>query len=117
VLLIGLAQALALVPGASRSGITMTAARAPGLTRSAAARFSFLLSIPVIALAGVCESATLVAAAAPVDVRALAIGVLVSGVSAWTCIHFFMKLVERTGMLPYVVYRTCPGAWLFWLFP
>jgi undecaprenyl-diphosphatase len=114
--LIGLAQAVALIPGTSRSGITMTAALALGLTRSAAARFSFLLSIPVIAMAGVYETGTLIEQAAPVDWKALLIGIAVSGVSAWLCIHLFMKLIERTGMWPFVVYRLLLGAALFWMF-
>jgi undecaprenyl-diphosphatase len=116
VLVIGITQAVALIPGTSRSGITMTAALALGLTRSAAARFSFLLSIPVIALAGTYETATLIKQAAPVDWLDLLIGVVVSGISAWACILFFMRLIERTGMWPFVVYRLLLGAVLFWLF-
>ena len=115
-LLIGIAQALALIPGTSRSGITMTAALALGLTRSAAARFSFLLSIPVIAMAGVYETGTLIEQAAPVAWDALLIGIAVSGFSAWLCIHFFMKLIERIGMWPFVVYRLVLGVVLFWMF-
>lgn len=114
VLWIGLAQALALIPGTSRSGITMTAALALGLTRSAAARFSFLLSIPVIVLAGGYETLNLVQQSAPVDWFVILAGTATAAVSAYTCIHFFLKLIERIGMWPFVIYRLVLGAFLFW---
>ena len=116
VIWIGLAQALALVPGTSRSGITMTAALALGLTRSAAARFSFLLSIPVILLAGGFESLKLVQQLEPVAWGDILLGAVVAAVSAYLCIHFFMRLIERVGMLPFVVYRLLLGAFLLVLF-
>ncbi|MGB5539151.1 MAG: undecaprenyl-diphosphate phosphatase [Gammaproteobacteria bacterium] len=116
VVIIGLSQALALVPGTSRSGITMTAGLALGMTRSAAARFSFLLSIPLIMMAGAFETLKLVQQAAPVDWLAILTGAGVSAVSAWLCIHFFLKLIERIGMMPFVVYRLLLGAALFWMY-
>ena len=116
VIWIGLAQALALIPGTSRSGITMTAALALGLTRSAAARFSFLLSIPVILMAGVYESLNLLQQSAPVAWREILLGTAVAAVSAYLCIHFFMRLIERIGMLPFVVYRLLLGGFLLLLF-
>jgi len=116
VLWIGLAQALALVPGTSRSGITMTAALALGLTRTAAARFSFLLSIPVILMAGGFESLKLLQQSAPVAWGEILLGTAVAGVSAYLCIHFFMRLIERIGMLPFVLYRLLLGAFLLLLF-
>jgi len=116
VMVIGVAQALALVPGTSRSGITMTAGLALGMTRSAAARFSFLLSIPLIMMAGGYETLKLVEQAEPVDWQAIMIGSGVSAVSAWLCIHFFLKLIERIGMMPFVVYRLLLGAVLFWMY-
>ena len=106
---IGVAQALALIPGTSRSGITMTAALALGLTRSAAARFSFLLSVPVILMAGGYESLQLLQQAEPVAWGSLVLGTLVAGVSAYLSIHFFMRLIEKVGMLPFVVYRLLLG--------
>jgi undecaprenyl-diphosphatase len=112
VLLIGLAQALALIPGTSRSGITMTAGLLLGLTRQGAARFSFLLSIPVIALAGALETLKAVRQVVAVDWVAVGVGVVVSAVSAYLCIHFFLKLLERVGMLPFVVYRLVLGVFL-----
>ena len=114
-LAVGLAQALALVPGTSRSGITITAALLLGLTRSTAARFSFLLSIPTIAGAALLTSIDLLAAGEPARWVDMAIGAGLSGISAYLCISAFIKLVERTGMLPYVIYRLILGSGLFWL--
>jgi len=113
---IGLAQVLALVPGTSRSGITMTAALALGLTRSAAARFSFLLSIPAILMAGGYESLKLFQQSAPVAWVSLLLGTGVAFLSAYLCIRLFMLLIERVGMLPFVVYRLGLGAFLLLLF-
>lgn len=70
----------------------------------------------VIAMAGVHEVSTRIEQAAPVDWRELLTGVVVSGISAWICILFFMRLIERTGMWPFVAYRILPGAFLFLLF-
>ena len=116
VLIIGLAQALALIPGTSRSGITIAAALALGLTREAAARFSFLLSIPVIALAGVHEGWRGVREAVALDWGAVALGTVVAAASAYLCIHWFLRLVERIGMLPFVAYRLLLGGVLLVLF-
>lgn len=116
VILIGMAQALALVPGTSRSGITMTAALALGLTRSDAARFSFLLSIPVIFAAGVYETSNLARQHGQVEWGVLLIGTLAAAVSAWACICLFMRLIERIGMWPFFVYRLLLGVFLLWLF-
>ena len=113
---IGMAQALSLIPGTSRSGITMTAALVLGLTRSAAARFSFLLSIPVILIAGGFESLKLVQQPEPVAWGGILLGTLVAAVSAYLCILFFMRLIERVGMFPFVVYRLLLGAFLLVLF-
>jgi len=113
---IGLAQAVALIPGTSRSGITMTAGLALGLTRSAAARFSFLLSVPVIVLAGGYETLQLIQQSEPVEWLTLLLGTGVAAVSAYACIHFFLRLIERIGMLPFVVYRLLLGCVLLWLF-
>ena len=116
VLFISLAQALALIPGTSRSGITITAALLLGLNREAAARFSFLLSIPVIALAGAYEALGLVNAEIETDWSALAIGTLVSGLSAYFCIHYFLVFIRRIGMQPFVIYRILLGLLLIWFF-
>jgi len=116
VLLIGCAQALALIPGTSRSGITMTAGLALGLTREGAARFSFLLSIPIILLAGGVETLDLVRSERTVEWTALLLGTLFSAVSAYLCVHWFLKLLERMGMLPFVIYRLLLGMFLFLVF-
>lgn len=116
VLFIGVAQALALIPGTSRSGATMTAALMMGLTRQAAARFSFLLSIPVIVLAGGLETVEYLKEATVDDMQPLMLGVLISGVSAYFCIHYFLKLLERIGMMPFVVYRIVLALFLYIVF-
>lgn len=115
-LIIGCAQALALIPGTSRSGITITAALALGLSRTAAARTSFLFSIPIILAAGGLKTKDLLEQTASVDWLALNIGVLVSFFSAYICIHFFLKLLEKTSMLPFVIYRLFLGFFLLWIF-
>lgn len=116
VLLIGLAQALALIPGTSRSGITMTAALAAGLSREAAARFSFLLSIPVILLASGLKGLELLGSPVAVDWTALLVGVVVSAVSAYVCIALFLNTITRLGFLPWVVYRLVLGGVLLVVF-
>lgn len=116
VLWIGLAQAIALIPGTSRSGITMTAALALGLTREAAARFSFLLSIPVIVLAGGLESLKLLESAVPVDWAAMATGVVVSAAAAYACIALFLGAISRMGFMPFVIYRLALGGFLLVVF-
>ncbi len=104
-LLVGCAQALALIPGTSRSGITMTALLAMGYSRVASARFSFLMAVPAIALPGLLKAKDLVESAALVQWSILATGVVVSAVVAFLCMNLFMRFVERVGMLPFVVYR------------
>ncbi|MDH5649211.1 MAG: undecaprenyl-diphosphate phosphatase [Gammaproteobacteria bacterium] len=115
-LIIGIAQALALIPGTSRSGITITAGLLLGLNRQASARFSFLLSIPLILAAGLLKTKDLVEQAGPVDWVALVIGAAVSGVSAYLCIHFFLKLLERITMTPFVLYRIALAMLLFFVY-
>jgi undecaprenyl-diphosphatase len=116
VLIIGVAQAIALIPGTSRSGITMTAALMLGLSREAAARFSFLLSIPVIVLAGGLETLELIQDNHTVDRNALLAAVGFSAVSAYLCIFLFLKMLNKIGMMPFVIYRLFLGAILLWLF-
>ncbi len=111
-LVCGIAQAMAMIPGTSRSGATITAALYLGFTREAAARFSFLMSIPIIFLAGGYLGAKLVASAEPVSWGPIGLGVLVSFISAYLCIHFFLKLISRMGMLPFVIYRLALGVGL-----
>ncbi|MCL4153182.1 UNVERIFIED_CONTAM: hypothetical protein GTU68_003158 [Idotea baltica] len=116
VIFIGVAQAVALIPGTSRSGITITAGLMLGLTRQAAARFSFLLSIPVIVLAGGLKTIELAQSTLKTDWFALIMGVVLSAISAYLCIHLFLKMIEKIGMWPFVVYRLILGAILLQLF-
>lgn len=109
-LIIGLFQALALIPGTSRSGITMTAALLLGFHRNTAARFSFLISIPLILAAGLLKTKDLVEQAATVDWATIGLAALLSAVSAYVCIYFFLSLINRIGMTPFVVYRLLLGA-------
>jgi undecaprenyl-diphosphatase len=113
-LLVGAAQALALIPGTSRSGITMTAALMLGFDRISAARFSFLLSIPIIALSGGYKGLELLGQAS-VPWFEIMIGTVLSALTAYLCIHSFMRFVERVGMLPFVIYRLLLGAVLIYL--
>jgi undecaprenyl-diphosphatase len=114
-LIVGCAQMLAIVPGTSRSGITMTAALMCGLDRETAARFSFLLSIPVIAAAGVLKTMELLSSSSPVSWSVLIGGALVSSLTAYLCISWFLRLVERVGFMPFVIYRCILGMVLLWL--
>ena len=109
-ILIGLAQAAALVPGVSRAGVTLSAGLALGLNRPDAARFAFLLSAPVMALAGAAAvhellSARTAAAAAGLADSTLLLGVSSSFVSGILCIRFFLRFLERRTLLPFVAYR------------
>ena len=116
IVVIGFAQALALIPGTSRSGITMSAGLALGLTREAAARYSFLLSIPVIALAAGYESWNLFASATQVNWGELFIVAAGSAASALLCIAVFLRFLERVGFGVFVIYRIALGIVLIALF-
>ena len=109
VLWIGCSQVLALIPGTSRSGITITAGLMLGLTRKAAARFSFLLAIPVILASGVLQTYRMFTEVSPIAWSDLLLGMVLSALSAGLCIHYFLRLVDRLGMLPFVVYRVLAG--------
>ncbi|KUJ72823.1 undecaprenyl-diphosphate phosphatase [Thiomicrospira sp. WB1] len=114
--ILGFAQALALIPGTSRSGITMTAGLLIGLTREAAARFSFLLSIPIIAGAGLLKLLDLLAYEGAIQWNALLGGLVISAVTAWVVIALFLKWIQRLGMAPFAWYRFALGAVLLWVF-
>ncbi|MEM1155432.1 MAG: undecaprenyl-diphosphate phosphatase [Pseudomonadota bacterium] len=113
--IIGLAQAVAPIPGVSRSGVTITAALLLGLSRQAAARFSFLLSIPVIAGAGMLKSWDLAQSEAATDWLLLGGAALVSGLTAYACIAVFLRILDRVGMMPFVYYRVALAGLLYWL--
>jgi undecaprenyl-diphosphatase len=108
-MVVGLAQAVALIPGTSRSGITMTAGLFMGLTRTGAARFSFLLAIVVGGLAGASEGVKMVEAGWDTPWLAVIVGFAVAFVSAYLAIHWFLKIISRSSMTPFVVYRVLLG--------
>ena len=112
---IGIAQALAIIPGTSRSGITITAGLMLGLTREAASRFSFLLSIPIIIAATALILFELITSDVAVDWLVLWGGVIVAGLSAYLCIHYFLAFINRIGMMPFVIYRMALGCTLLFV--
>jgi undecaprenyl-diphosphatase len=108
-LAIGLAQILALVPGTSRSGITMTAARGLGFRRDEAARFSMLLSIPTIIAAGALLTLDLIELG-QTDLRSdVLLAALLAFASAWLAIALLMRWLQRASFTPFVVYRVILG--------
>ena len=109
VLIIGCFQVLALIPGTSRSGITITLGLMLGLTRKAAARFSFLLAMPVIFASGVLQTVRMVTEVHPIGWLDLLLGTVIAALSAGLCIHYFLRLIDRVGMLPFVIYRVLLG--------
>lgn len=112
---IGVAQVLSLIPGVSRSGITITAGRFLGLDAHSAARFSFLLSIPITAAAGVYGALRVWQGSARIEWFEFWLGVGLSAVAGWACIAAFLALVRRIGLLPFVAYRLALGLFLLWL--
>src|SRR3954452_15788527 len=107
---IGLAQVLALAPGTSRSGITITAARFLGLDRDGAARFSFLLLIPIVAGATLFKGISAVNDGLPSGVAGpMVVGVLASAISGYFAIVWLLRLVRTTSYRPFVFYRYAAG--------
>ena len=110
-LVIGTAQILALNPGTSRSGITITAARLSGYSREAAARLSFLMSVPIISGAVVFKLAKLVRDGIPDGLlMPMIVGIVVAGISGWIAMWSMIRLVQTKTFAPYVVYRCLIGA-------
>ncbi|MFT4768506.1 MAG: undecaprenyl-diphosphatase [Glaciecola sp.] len=109
-LIIGCAQAIAPIPGTSRSGITITAGLLLGLSRHAAARFSFLLSIPIILGAALFKVSEMMGADTLVHLPVVLMGTAVAALSAYACIAVFLRLIEAVGMMPFVIYRLLLGA-------
>ncbi len=109
-LIIGLAQCLALMPGVSRSGITITAALLIGFNREAAARFSFLLSLPIVAGAAILKLGHLVKDGIPAgEATPMLIGVVTSAIFGYLSVAFLLKLVQRSSLYPFVWYRLVAG--------
>jgi undecaprenyl-diphosphatase len=108
-LIIGLFQALAIIPGTSRSGSTITGGLFLGLSRKAASRFSFLISIPTILMSGGLLTLDLFNSATPPDWLSLSLGTGLAFITAYLCIHYFLRFIETMGMLPFVIYRLVLG--------
>jgi undecaprenyl-diphosphatase len=113
---VGVAQALALIPGVSRSGATITAGLLTGLTREAAARFSFLLSAPITLVAAAYGCLKLVRHSGPpaevISAGAFVVGVVASGVVGWFCIHFLLEFLRKRSLWIFVWYRMVLGVFL-----
>ena len=114
-LMIGLAQMLALVPGTSRSGITITMGRMLGFNADSAARFSFLLSIPIIAAAGAYGVLRMILNDADIDWFQFGLAIGLSALAGWLCIAAFLALLQRVGLVPFVIYRLALGVALLWI--
>lgn len=117
-LIIGFAQCLALVPGVSRSGITITAALLLGFNRETSARFSFLMSLPIVAGAAVLQLGHLAKHGLPAnEVTPLLIGIATSAFFGYLSVMFILKLVQKSSLYPFVWYRLLAGsgvlAWIF----
>ncbi len=113
-LLVGAAQTLALNPGTSRSGITMTAARGLGFSRDAAVRISFLMSLPVIGGAVVFKLGGLVADGIPDGLLVpMLVGIVTSGISGWIAVWGTLAIVRTHSMMPFVIYRIVLGVAIF----
>ena len=110
-LLIGCAQAVALIPGTSRSGITITTGLFTGLDRATAARFAFLLGIPVTAGAGLVKSLEILQHGVPAgDGGPLLVAILSSFVSGWFAVWFLVRYLKQRSLLPFVLYRLALSA-------
>jgi undecaprenyl-diphosphatase len=108
---IGIAQALALLPGISRSGITISTGLFRGLKRDAAARFAFLMGIPIIAGAGVWKTRTIVSGdAGDIDLAVLSAGVLAAAISGWLAIGFLLRYLRRHSTGIFIAYRLIAAA-------
>lgn len=115
-LIIGVFQILSIIPGTSRSGITMTAALMLGFTRTAASKFSFLLAIPTILMSAGVVILKIAKSDAPLDWSAMIIGAMFSFIFAYITIFYFLKLIESVGMMPFIIYRVLLGILLLVIF-
>ena len=115
-LLVGLAQCLALIPGASRSGTTITAGMFLGMTRETAAKFSFLLSIPAVLASGLLEFYQSLKYITSGEITTLAIATLVSAISGYLSISFLIKYLKTRTTYPFVIYRIALGILVLYYF-
>ena len=111
-LIIGLFQCLALIPGTSRSGITITAGLFLGLSATAASRFSFLLAIPTIGAIALAELIRVSFIDITDNGTELSIALIISFLVAYISIDMFLRLIDRIGFTPFVIYRLLLGGWL-----
>ena len=119
ILLIGVAQALALLPGTSRSGITIAAGLFGGLAKETAARFSFLLGAPIILAAGLYKFFDLLTQPEPISYSAtqLLLSFTVAFIFGLASIKILLKIVSKFGLLPFIIYRITLATLIFFLFP
>lgn len=115
-LVIGLFQCLALIPGMSRSGSSIVGGMFLGLTRSEAARFSFLLAIPIISGSGLKKMLDLMTTDSPIDWAGLSIAAIVAFVSGLFAIHFMLSFVRRHSLWPFIWYRVMLASVVFFIF-
>jgi undecaprenyl-diphosphatase len=117
---IGIAQAIALIPGVSRSGATITAGLTVGLTREAAARFSFLLSAPITFVAAAWGGKQLLSGSVPgaqsIPASAFITGIVASALVGWLCIHFLLEFLKKRSLWIFVFYRIVLGLFLIGLY-
>ena len=113
--LFGLGQALALVPGVSRSGGTITVGLILGYTREAAARYSFLLAIPAVLGSGLFQFFSSVAFFNQELLLATLIATVISGLVGFSVIHYLLKYLQKGSFLPFVLWRIAVGVWLLWM--
>jgi undecaprenyl-diphosphatase len=111
-LVVGLAQALALIPGVSRSGSTLTASLFDGWKRADAARFSFLLGIPAILIAGLVELKSALSLSSGAGLLPLLVGIFSAAVVSWLAIDWLLRFLQRNSMWIFVGYRLVFGAGL-----
>jgi undecaprenyl-diphosphatase len=114
-ILYGLGQALALIPGVSRSGGTITVGLMLGYTRAAAARYSFLLAIPAVLASGLFQFLTSVADLSSEMFLATALATVVSGVVGLSVIHYLLRYLQKGSFMPFVIWRIVVGLWLLWM--
>ena len=111
----GLGQALALVPGVSRSGGTITVGLMLGYTRAAAARYSFLLAIPAVLASGLFQFLTTVSDLNTEMLLATLIATVVSGLVGLSVIHYLLRYLQKGSFMPFVIWRVGVGLWLLWM--
>ena len=114
-LFIGSMQAFAILPGASRSGMAITGALLVGMNLTSSAKFAFLLAIPTILGSVVFLIVELLQSAQVYDYLVLFLGFTISGLAAFFTMRFFLQLVEKIGMVPFVAYRLALGVFLLLL--